>query len=115
MAKNAINYTGLIPEIGDSFESATQNTTGSLEGIDTKIGIIDGEITNINNEVDTVDANLSGHVSNTLNPHSVTKSQIGLGNTEDTSDLTKMTISTFSDLNTTNIIVTGKQIGRAHV
>ena len=29
MAKNAVNYTGLIPETGDSFESATQNTTGS--------------------------------------------------------------------------------------
>lgn len=38
MAKSAINYTGLIPEIGDSFEGATQNTTGSLEGIDTKLG-----------------------------------------------------------------------------
>ena len=107
MAKNAVNFTGLIPEMGDSFESATQNTTGSFEGIDTKIGAIDGEITDINNEVDTVDANLSGHISNTLNPHSVTKSQIGLGNTEDTSDLTKMTVVTFSDLNTTNKTVVG--------
>ena len=25
MAKNAVNYTGLIPEIGDRFESATTN------------------------------------------------------------------------------------------
>ena len=38
MAKSAVNYTGIIPETGDSFESATQNTTGSLEGIDTRLG-----------------------------------------------------------------------------
>lgn len=38
MAKSAVNYTGFIPETGDSFESATQNTTGSLEGIDTRLG-----------------------------------------------------------------------------
>ena len=34
MAKSAINYTGLIPEIGDSLKSSAQNTTGSLKGID---------------------------------------------------------------------------------
>ena len=98
MAKTAVNFTGMIPEIGDSFESATQNTTGSFDGIDTKIGIIDVDITNINNEVDTIDTSLSGHISNTSNPHSVTKSQIGLGNSDNTSDLTKMTVVTFSDL-----------------
>lgn len=41
MAKNAINFTGIIPETGDSFKSATQNTTVSLDGIDAKLGILD--------------------------------------------------------------------------
>lgn len=40
MAKNAVNYTGIIPETGDSFESATQNTTGSFDGIDNKLGVL---------------------------------------------------------------------------
>jgi hypothetical protein len=32
---------------------------------------------------------LSGHISNTSNPHSVTKSQVGLGNVDNTSDANK--------------------------
>ena len=107
MAKNAVNYTGLIPETGDSFESATQNTTGSFDGIDTKIGTIDDNITNIDDEIRTINTSLSGHISNISNPHSVTKSQIGLGNVDNTSDLIKMTASTFSDLNTTDKTIIG--------
>ena len=80
MAKNAVNYTGLIPEVGDSFESATTNTTGNFEGIDTKIGVIDGNITDINNDISNVD---------------------------NTSDVTKMTTSTFSGLNTTDKTIVG--------
>ena len=80
MAKNAVNYTGLIPEVGDSFESATTNTTGSLEGIDTKIGIIDDNITDINNNISNVD---------------------------NTSDLTKVKVNTYADLNTTNKTIVG--------
>ena len=107
MAKNAVNYTGLIPETGDSFESATQNTTGSFDGIDTKIGTIDDNITNIDDEIGNINTSLSGHISNISNPHSVTKSQIGLGNVDNTSDLIKMTASTFSDLDTTDKTIIG--------
>jgi len=80
MAKNAVNYTGLIPEVGDSFESATINTTGSFEGIDTKIGIIDNNITDMNNDISNVD---------------------------NTSDLTKVKVNTYADLNTTDKTIVG--------
>ena len=35
------------------------------------------------------ETNLDAHVANTLNPHSVTKAQVGLGNADNTSDITK--------------------------
>jgi hypothetical protein len=39
--------------------------------------------------VSTNGANVLAHLSNTSNPHSTTKSQVGLGNVDDTSDLNK--------------------------
>lgn len=38
---------------------------------------------------DTVQTNLANHTSNTSNPHSVTKSQVGLSNVDNTSDVGK--------------------------
>ena len=37
----------------------------------------------------TVESNLDAHVTNRSNPHSVTKSQVGLGNVDNTSDINK--------------------------
>ena len=37
----------------------------------------------------TAQSNLTAHTSNTSNPHSVTKAQVGLGNVDNTSDLAK--------------------------
>ena len=37
----------------------------------------------------TAQSNLTAHTSNTSNPHSVTKAQVGLGNVENTSDANK--------------------------
>ena len=34
-------------------------------------------------------SSLSAHISNTSNPHSVTKTQVGLGNADNTSDVNK--------------------------
>lgn len=41
--------------------------------------------------ITTNGTNLLSHLSNTSNPHSVTKSQVGLGSSDDTSDATKQT------------------------
>ena len=73
MAKSAKNYAGLIPEIGDSFKSATQNVSGSLNGIDAKLGDINNDISNVDN----------------------------------TSDLTKVKVNTYADLNTTDKTIIG--------
>lgn len=39
--------------------------------------------------IDEEDAKVDAHIANTSNPHSVTKSQVGLGNVDNTSDATK--------------------------
>lgn len=53
---------------------------------------------------------LSSHVSNKSNPHSVTKAQIGLGNVDNTSDANKpISTATQNALNTLTTTVNGKQ------
>lgn len=52
----------------------------------TKLGYI--AITQAVN-LDTMESDLSSHIANTSNPHSVTKSQVGLGNADNTSDVNK--------------------------
>ena len=51
--------------------------------------------------VSTNGANVISHLSSTLNPHSVTKTQVGLGNADNTSDLSKpISTATQTALNT---------------
>ena len=40
-------------------------------------------------DISTVNSNLTSHVSNKANPHGVTKSQLGLGNVDNTADINK--------------------------
>lgn len=46
-------------------------------------------IIDIEADLNTVASDLAAHESNTSNPHNVTKSQVGLGNVDNTSDLNK--------------------------
>jgi len=43
----------------------------------------------LSSELNTTNSNLSFHTSDTSNPHSVTKSQVGLSNVDNTSDINK--------------------------
>lgn len=43
--------------------------------------------------LDTIESDLSSHIANTSNPHSVTKSQVGLGNVDNTSNATERAAS----------------------
>lgn len=61
---------------------------------------ITGAINEVNND-------LSDHVTNILNPHSVTKTQVGLGNVDNTSDLTKLTVTEYVQLNTIDKTIIG--------
>jgi hypothetical protein len=58
---------------------ADQATTYTKTEVDTKDTAV----------ADTAQSNLTAHTSNTSNPHSTTKSQVGLGNVDNTSDVDK--------------------------
>lgn len=45
--------------------------------------------TNTHAQIDTAVSNSASHIANTSNPHSVTKTQVGLGNVDNTSDVDK--------------------------
>jgi len=47
------------------------------------------QISTNKSDIATLDSTVSGHVANTSNPHNVTKTQVGLGNVDNTSDLDK--------------------------
>ena len=49
----------------------------------------DGQGNSYNVKDETARTNLASHTSNNLNPHSVTKAQVGLGNVDNTSDANK--------------------------
>lgn len=50
---------------------------------------IDNEVETLNGSISDVDSKIDNHISNTSNPHEVTKAQVGLGNADNTSDLDK--------------------------
>lgn len=52
-----------------------------LDGLKTQEGIT--------SDIDSVQSNLTTHITNKQNPHSVTKAQVGLGNVDNTSDADK--------------------------
>lgn len=50
---------------------------------------LESEIENIGGQIDIVDGKIDNHIEDKNNPHEVTKSQIGLGNVDNTSDIDK--------------------------
>ena len=50
---------------------------------------IDSEVNALNGSISDVDGKIDNHISNTSNPHEVTKAQVGLGNADNTSDADK--------------------------
>jgi len=77
--------------------SAQPTTDANLQTLEKTVT---GAINEVNND-------LSDHVGNILNPHSVTKAQVGLGNVENTSDLTKLTVTEYIQLNTSDKTIIG--------
>lgn len=61
-------WTHVIAKCGDILESAKTYT---------------------NEKITTITTSLNSHINNKSNPHSVTKTQIGLGNVDNTSDKNK--------------------------
>ena len=66
------------------------NELGKVKSVNNKIGDVILKTSDLENNSDyTTNATLTAHTSNKSNPHNVTKSQIGLGNVDNTSDLNK--------------------------
>ena len=61
-----------------------------IDGSD-KVSSVDGQLGNVNLSAsyEPKNLNIQSHISNTGNPHSVTKAQVGLGNVNNTSDANK--------------------------
>lgn len=65
------------------------DTAGTLDTAATTVPGKDAVKTYIASSVGVVSGNLTTHTSNTSNPHSVTKAQVGLSNVDNTSDANK--------------------------
>lgn len=78
-----------VENILRSINAVTKTTAGvmtaadkvKLDGLKTQEGIT--------SDIDSVQSNLTTHITNKQNPHSVTKAQVGLGNVNNTSDADK--------------------------
>lgn len=59
------------------------------QNVITDVSSLQSEINDLYNQVTVGFEDLDNHVSDTSNPHSVTKAQVGLGNVDNTSDVNK--------------------------
>ena len=91
-----------------------EGVEGSLENLttDTKTNLVSA-INEVDSHADTNATNLSNHIANKNNPHEVTKTQVGLGNVDNTSDLDKP-ISTATQ-NALNLKVNTADLGNAEL
>ena len=75
----------------DDSDFAAQGITGSTvhQIFASIIGGFSGIVVQILDSLTTLSTSLANHISNMSNPHGVTKSQVGLGNADNTSDANK--------------------------
>lgn len=92
---NAGNIATNTTDIGNNTTNITNNTTdigtnATNIGINTTaIGVNAGNISTNATNIGTNATDISNHVADTLNPHAVTQTQVGLGNVDNTSDADK--------------------------
>jgi hypothetical protein len=85
-------FSGYVTSNNAAVSGLTTRVTAAEGDIDTLEGratSIESAATTLSGRVTTAEGTLSGHVASTNNPHSVTKSQVGLGNADNTSDANK--------------------------
>ena len=102
------NITGLLSDQTDLQQSLNTLST-NIGTVDGRVDTTNGNVTALGNTVSLIDAQVTSntsaigtlqtdkasastvntHISNTSNPHSVTKAQLGLGNVDNTSDMNK--------------------------
>lgn len=77
-----------VVEWGDIVGDITNQADLQLlfNNINSRIDNVISDISNFNDLINGVQQNLNQHIANETNPHKVTKSQVGLGNVDNTSD-----------------------------
>ena len=94
---NCDNTSDANKPISTATQSALDSLSTEISNETTRAKAIEEELSeDITNESlratkaeNTITSNLTAHTTNTNNPHNVTKSQIGLGNVDNTADLNK--------------------------
>lgn len=80
---NATTVNNLISSLRTELKNYIDTAISNLNGS------VNTQITQINADISDLQTDLSSHVNNKSNPHSVTKAQVGLGNVDNTSDVNK--------------------------
>ena len=98
--KPTTNNTNQFVILGDG-STAPKSDFGKVKSVNGQTGDVILKTSDLQNDSDyTTNAILTAHTSNKANPHNVTKSQIGLGDVDNTSDLNKpISTATQTELN----------------
>ena len=88
-------------EKGTNISNKFSNIDNSINSLNTDLTSLNTDLTSLNTDLTSLNTDLTSHKNNTSNPHNVTKSQVGLGNVDNTSDLAKpISTATQNALNT---------------
>lgn len=77
-------------------------------------GAVDGDfadIADINENMEIIDGAVGDHIADTSNPHAVTKTQVGLGNVDNTADANKNVLSATKLATARTVALTGDVTG----
>ena len=87
------SITALDSVVSSNFTTLSDSIIALDSVVSSNFTTLSDSITNNYNTLDSliggVDDKIDNHIANTANPHSVTKTQVGLGNVDNTSDLDK--------------------------
>jgi hypothetical protein len=96
-----IGVSGFVEDIADATdikgEQGADGAPASLQNIDDRIAVQLDTGGTIKAAIDVVQSDVDTHEADTANPHSVTKTQIGLGNVVDTDTTTTANITDSTD------------------
>lgn len=85
----AIEYY-LLNQVDDLYHTVAQNAIGVSDNpAEEQMSVVAYSAEKVNSLIESLSTLLSGHTSDSNNPHMVTKEQIGLGNVDNTSDAEK--------------------------
>lgn len=70
-------------------EADIDTLQSNVVSLDSRLDTAETDIDTLQSDLNTEEAALAAHIANLSNPHAVTKTQVGLGNVDNTSDATK--------------------------